>query len=288
MGKVVDVRGEVHPKFLLDWRTCRVYELSGMEEWTWEPLPGSIAAGSMRSTPEGPSMQDDGSVPAPESVGFAFMRALWSRLDRLLYLGLSVVIIGFSVLVATGALRYNQAERWGYVGVFLGPLLGSSTIFFPAPNFAFIVGASQFLNPIACGLLGGLGWALGEMTGYAVGRLGRAAVGNDPSASSGRQSLFGKVGARAHKYGHRLLLSDKRQEDYESARRSVARRGMLAVFFAAVIPNPLFDMVGIAAGAARMRLWRFLAATIAGRVVLGLTVALLARYAPALTRNLFR
>ena len=43
------------------------------------------------------------------------------------------------------------------------------------------------------------------------------------------------------------------------------RRGVLVMFVMSVIPNPLFDIAGAAAGVVRMPLGRFFLAVLAGR-----------------------
>ncbi len=53
----------------------------------------------------------------------------------------------------------------------------------------------------------------------------------------------------------------------------VRRYGAFAIFFLAAIPNPFFDLAGIAAGITRMPLWRFLLACWLGQLVKMLTLA---------------
>jgi uncharacterized membrane protein YdjX (TVP38/TMEM64 family) len=49
---------------------------------------------------------------------------------------------------------------------------------------------------------------------------------------------------------------------------------MWAVFGLAVIPNPLFDIVGIVSGVLRIPVWRFFTACWAGNVIKATAVAL--------------
>jgi uncharacterized membrane protein YdjX (TVP38/TMEM64 family) len=53
----------------------------------------------------------------------------------------------------------------------------------------------------------------------------------------------------------------------------VQRHGSPAIFALAVIPNPFFDLGGIAAGVLRMPVWRCLAACWAGKVLRMIAVA---------------
>jgi len=82
------------------------------------------------------------------------------------------------------------------------------------------------LNPLAIGIISASAEALGEMTGYIAGLSGR--------------SLFQK---------HRL---------YPRVQSLVQRRGGLILFFGSIIPNPLFDVIGIAAGSVAYPIKKFL------------------------------
>ena len=45
------------------------------------------------------------------------------------------------------------------------------------------------------------------------------------------------------------------------------RRGTLAIFLLAAIPNPIFDVGGMIAGALKMAWWKFLLACAAGKIL---------------------
>ena len=48
-------------------------------------------------------------------------------------------------------------------------------------------------------------------------------------------------------------------------RQEIEKYGPSAIFVLAFVPNPAFDVAGIASGAIKMPLWQFLAATILGK-----------------------
>ena len=75
---------------------------------------------------------------------------------------------------------------------------------------------------------------MGELTGYVLGASGSGFINK-----------------------HRLYL---KLEGW------LRRRGWLLLFLISVIPNPIFDIVGVAAGALRYPLWRFLAVVWVGKV----------------------
>ena len=67
-------------------------------------------------------------------------------------------------------------QNFGYFGAFLVGLLSSVTIFLPTPAFLVIFALSApglGFNPGLLGLCGGIGAAIGELTGYLVGYGGR-------------------------------------------------------------------------------------------------------------------
>jgi membrane protein YqaA with SNARE-associated domain len=144
-------------------------------------------------------------------------------------------------LIAGGLGLYYRNEllglgRYGLIGVFLINLINNATVILPAP-FGLIA-VCLFANaahPLVVGLVGGLGSGLGEYTSYMAGSGGNAVI------PKGR--VYGIM--------HAAML----------------RYGMLFIFVLAAVPNPLFDIGGLIAGALKMAPGKFLAATIAGKVV---------------------
>ena len=91
------------------------------------------------------------------------------------------------------------------------------------------------------GLISGVGEAIGEITGYALGYSGHAVV--------------------------------EKNRVYVRVERWVRRYGWTIIFLAALIPNPLFDVLGIVAGALRYPLRRFLLVVWVGKTVKNLGIA---------------
>ena len=134
--------------------------------------------------------------------------------------------------------QVESLKSLGYVGVFLISILDSATIILPVASWTILIPLASQLNPLALGIIAGLGSSLGELTGYFAGLSGRIIV--------------------AGKNHHRLL---------EGQKAAVYKYGPVAVFFFAFVPNPLFDFAGITAGAIRMPLWQFLAACLLGKTI---------------------
>jgi membrane protein YqaA with SNARE-associated domain len=174
-------------------------------------------------------------------------RRFWRReYTALVLVGLVLASIAFVVYV----LDVSPAglRRYGYLGVFLIPFIGSATFVLPMPGLAVIAGGGAFLEPVfgmppwlVVGLLAGLGETLGELTGYGAGFGGRAALEK-------RRFL-----SRLERWMH--------------------RQGSVVMFVLAAIPNPIFDLGGVLAGVVRMPLWKFLVAVLLGKVIKSMYVA---------------
>ena len=68
------------------------------------------------------------------------------------------------------------ALQFSYLGVFIISFIGSVSVVFPIPYTIVIFFLGSVLNPFFVAISGGLGAALGEFSGYALGYYGRAAV----------------------------------------------------------------------------------------------------------------
>jgi len=53
------------------------------------------------------------------------------------------------------------------------------------------------------------------------------------------------------------------------------RYGMITLFVLAAVPNPIFEIAGLSAGAVRMNFWRFLGPVMAGKILRGMALAYL-------------
>ena len=166
---------------------------------------------------------------------------LWlsANRDRVFRLALIIFVIGFvivgTVLWLTDSLN---PENIGYGGVWLVSFIAAGSIILPIPGPAAVCLAAApdlGLNPLFIGLISASAEVLGEMTGYIAGLSGR--------------SLF------------------ERNKYYPKVHRLVQRRGGIILFFGAIIPNPLFDVIGIAAGSIGYPIKRFLAVVFVAKAI---------------------
>lgn len=164
-----------------------------------------------------------------------------------------IQIVGlFAITACVGyiSLHFNLPQvlgNFGYIGAFILALIGSASIFFPAPFAIGIAVAGTQFDPFLLSIAAGTGSALGEMTGYVAGRR-----------------------------GHNLIPENwsKKTEEWLNGQYS-----FLAITGVASIPFIPFDCVGITAGVLEYSWWRFLLASILGKflkyLLLGSAVHLL-------------
>jgi membrane protein YqaA with SNARE-associated domain len=146
---------------------------------------------------------------------------------------LIVVAISLSVYVISD--RVEQFGQYGYPGIFVLNMLSSATIVVPAPGLAVVSVMGAVLNPFIVGVCAGAGDAVGELTGYLAGYSGRA------------------------------VIEDTTR--YEQLVNWTQKYGLWVIFVLSVIPNPLFDFAGIAAGALKIPVYRFLVVCWLGKTI---------------------
>lgn len=187
---------------------------------------------------------DEGGASSVPGRRMERLRRFLRENGRYLFSALLSVIL--TIVLILLPVDYAALGNLGYLGIMLTSILANATVIFPAPTMAAAWIGGTFLIPPLVGLAAGLGSTVGEMTGYLAG------------------------------YGGSALAVRSRY--YEPVRRFVGRFGILAIFVLAVIPSPLFDLAGLAAGATRMRLWSFLGACFLGKTVRFILVAYLGRW----------
>jgi membrane protein YqaA with SNARE-associated domain len=91
------------------------------------------------------------------------------------------------------------AQTYGYLGVFLVSLLGSSSVIIPIPYtvIIFSLGMQKDLfNPFLLAISGGIGSAIGEFVGYFLGYFGRTVISDKQKNKMNYiLKLFNKYGA---------------------------------------------------------------------------------------------
>ena len=73
----------------------------------------------------------------------------------------------------------SLVERYGYLGAFLGSVLGNITVALPTPYAFLITALGSNLNPLILGFVSGLGATIGEISSYLLGRASRRALNSE-------------------------------------------------------------------------------------------------------------
>ncbi len=152
-----------------------------------------------------------------------------------------LALLGVVALIALLFIFRNEVQKlgkFGYPGIFLVSIAANATIIIPIPGVAFTTAMGAIFNPIGVAVASGLGAAIGELSGYIAGFSGQAVVE--------KVSLY---------------------ERLTTWMRNHQRLAYLVILVMAFIPNPLFDVAGMASGALKLPLWKFLIACSIGKIM---------------------
>lgn len=157
-----------------------------------------------------------------------------------------LAVVGITYYIFSVRDHVEEFEQYGLLGVFVIALMANATVLLPAPGVAIIYAMGSVFNPFLVGLAAGTGGALGELSGYLAGFSGQAVI--------------------------------ERTDVYDRFKPWVDKYGGWAIFVLSAIPNPFFDVAGIAAGISKMRMRTFLLSTWAGQLIKMTLFALAGRY----------
>jgi len=173
---------------------------------------------------------------------------LWRFSVRLEYASLAAIAV-FAVSVAIAFIALGLGEDditggWGYPMLWVISGLRASSVILPIPGSGLTIAAGAIMDPlwgipvpIAVGVTAGSAESLGEFTGYWAGVNG------------------GKL-----MEGRRL---------YELVRRWILKAPFPTMFVMSFMPSPVFDIAGLAAGAARVPIRIFFPAVLMGKILRG-------------------
>jgi membrane protein YqaA with SNARE-associated domain len=134
-----------------------------------------------------------------------------------------LAVIAITVYIYSIRDKADQLAGYGYPGIFILSILGNATIILPAPVIAITYVMGAVFNPI---LAAGAGSAIGELTGYMAGFSGQGIAE--------QTAIYDRLESWTERYGGWTIT------------------------ILALIPNPIFDVAGAAAGALKMPVYRFL------------------------------
>lgn len=165
-------------------------------------------------------------------------------------------VVAITIYIYSIRERVEEFAALSYPGVFLIALLANATVLLPAPGVALIYAMGAILNPVGIGLAAGTGGTIGELSGYLAGFSGQAIIE--------RTDIYSRIKPKVDKYGG------------------------WAILVLSAIPNPFFDIAGIAAGIAKMPLRTFLIFTWVGQVIKMTLFALAGHYSVTLLTDFMK
>lgn len=150
------------------------------------------------------------------------------------------VIVGFLSWLTTTITFLIQT--YGLIGLFIAAILSSATIVLGVPiEIGILLMLSiTHMNPFIVGVVAGIGAAIGEMTGYFLGR--------------GSIEAFEKLKHEQVQVIHRL-------------KEQINSKGVAVILFFTVIPLIPFDVIGIAAGLVEMNPIKFFITAAIGKSI---------------------
>lgn len=154
---------------------------------------------------------------------------------KALEIALFIFIVGLSVTIFIFRDKFQDISNISYFGLFLLCFLANSTVLLPAPSLMIAASCALIMNPFWVAVFASLGSTIGEFVGYAFGTVTK-------DLSPRFQRFLDKLTAKVHNQ-------------------------TLMVFILAVLPLPIFDVVGIYSGGTRMKIVKFFVACFIGKFV---------------------
>lgn len=164
------------------------------------------------------------------------------KLSGFILFVVSLILVGVAFYFQS---YLSQFQSLGLLGIFLINLFSSATLFLPAPGFLSVFAGGSIYHPLLVALVASLGSAVGDMVGYLIGYSGRKIAHKKLS-----KKIWFKVTSNIfHKWGG------------------------VGLFFFSLVPNPLFDSMGIVAGIFMYSPVKFLLIVFLGRLIRFIIIA---------------
>ncbi len=182
-------------------------------------------------------------------------------------LSLLIATLVLSIVGAIFLVRHweyiSQIQRQGYAGLFAISLVSGSPIPIPTASMVITFTMGSILNPLAVGLISGLGNTSGGVLVYLAGRGGRRFFPTldipDPTVKV--------YPTRTERFLAKIMTPRLRE--------FANRRGMISIFVLSFVPNPILTPWLIGIGATRYPFRKFLFACWAGKTAQTMILAYL-------------
>lgn len=147
--------------------------------------------------------------------------------------------IGLSILFFVSQDFFEESRSLGLLGIFLVNFVSGASFFVSAPAFLTVISGGSIYQPILVALISAMGATLGDMVNYLFGFSGR------------------------HLADHHL----SKKKWFVFLEKHFKRHGTWILFLFALIPNPIFDAIGLIAGVFSYSPYKFFLIVVAGRFV---------------------
>ena len=149
-----------------------------------------------------------------------------------------VISICILILLSITAWKYKHIVGeyipQSLIGLFIACALTNSSIFLPSSSLIIVLEYIWIINPVLVIVVGSLGAATGEMSGFLVGKFSRG------------------------------IVTEKRMK---TMRKHFKERPFVWIFFAAMTPFPLFDAIGIMSGLCNVNFIKFYLVCFLGKLI---------------------
>lgn len=156
---------------------------------------------------------------------------------------ISIIILIISFVLSIGVFifrdYFKDLQSLGLIGILLINFFSSATFFVSGPAFLTVIAGGSIYPPLLVAFVSSLGASLGDMISFFFGFSGR-----------------------------NLALHNLRKKIWFSVFEDVFKaHETIIIFLFAIVPNPLFDAVGLFAGIFGMNYYKFFIIMFAGRFV---------------------
>lgn len=163
----------------------------------------------------------------------------------------SILVLTFSVLLSFGLFifrdLFKDAVNLGLFGIFLINFVSSATFFVSGPAFLTVIAGGSIYPPLLVALVASLGASFGDMVSFFFGHSGR-----------------------------HLALYNLRKKTWFTVFENLFRAyETIIILVFAIIPNPIFDAVGLFAGIFGMNPVKFFIIMLIGRFARFVLLALI-------------
>jgi membrane protein YqaA with SNARE-associated domain len=156
--------------------------------------------------------------------------------DIIMYKEMQLILGIVSIVLMIVAFLYRnklgQFKKYGYLGIFLISAIGNVAILSPAAPMVAALGGTVY-HPVLVSFITTIGAVTGELLSYFIGSAGQSYIPDSELNT---------------KINHFMKIN-----------------GSITLFVLSVIPNPFFDLAGIAAGATNYPLWEFIVISFLGK-----------------------